>query len=105
MTNLRTTTRKATYSNENVLENFYNDLRIASESSNPDVVLKRIHLPHSSVFYTREALRSKFNQDFTLQYVEWCLLVEGMLSVDDCFEGSLRVTWNEYKGDKLCKTL
>lgn len=96
------TTRRETYTSDRVLENFYSDLIKAYNSRNPETILRRIHLPHSDVYYTRTALRNHFGEDYTLQYVEWCMMKEGLLSVDDCFEGKERIKWDEYKLDKLC---
>ena len=91
---------RETYTSDRVLEHFYEDLIRAANSRNPDALLQRIHLPHSDVFYTRNALRDKFNENFTLQYVEWAMLKEGLLSVDDCFEGHIRIRWEEYPLEK-----
>lgn len=104
MTKRNTYKRRETYTDERVLERFYADLIKAANSSNPDSVLARIHLPHSDVHYVREAMHNDTGIKYTLQYVEWAMLKENMLSVDDCFEGSIRVKWDEYQGEKLCKT-
>ena len=95
-------TKRETYTSDRVLENFYTDLIKASNSRNPDAMIKRIHLPHSDVFYTRTALEMYTGNKYTLQYVEWAMLVEGFLSIEDCFEGEKRIKWEEYPLEKLC---
>jgi len=88
-----------TYIKDTVIEEFY-----AAAARNDNNFALSVHIPLSDVFYVREALFHALGKRYTLDYVEWAMLKEGMLSVDDCFEGSIRVKWNEYQGEKLCKT-
>jgi hypothetical protein len=77
---------------ERVLEDFYNS--ISSGSS------KMVHIPKSDVFYVRDHLRAVFGKNFTLDYVEWALLKEGMINPRDCFEPELKKSWDEYPLEK-----
>ena len=86
-----------------MLEHFYEDLIRAANSRNPDSLLQRIHLPHSDVFYTRNALRDKFNENFNLQYVEWAMLKEYMIEERHCLNPELKKSWDEYPLEKVTK--
>ena len=57
---------------ENVLEEFYNAIHNNS--------LKRLHIPHSSVFYVRAAIEADTGVRYTLQHVETAMKAEGMLN-------------------------
>jgi hypothetical protein len=78
--------RKETYTNDRVLESFYTDLIRAANSRNPDYVLNRIHIPHSDVFYVREAIKNATGVEYSLDHVERAMYLEGYLSAEDVFE-------------------
>lgn len=77
---------------ERVLENFYKGLL-----GNPSTF---VHIPKSDVFYVREHLRSALGKNFTLDYVEWAMLKEGLIEAKDCFEPQLKKSWAEYPLEK-----
>ena len=68
------------YTSENVLEEFYKALASEDEGR-----LRRVHIPHSSVFYVREALYQRTGIKYTLQEVERAMYEEGHLSKKDIF--------------------
>jgi hypothetical protein len=67
------------YASENVLEEFYKNLL----EENPK---KRVHLPHSSVFYVREAIFGRTGEWYTLDQVERAMYLEGHLSKEDVLD-------------------
>lgn len=62
------------YNSENVIEEFYKAL--ASEDENR---LLRVHIPHSDVFYVRQAIFSRYGEWYTLEHVERAMKEEGWL--------------------------
>ena len=54
---------------DNVLDAFYNAIRTNT--------LDRLHIPHSDVFYVREAVQNYYGKPFTLEHVEWAMREEG----------------------------
>jgi hypothetical protein len=77
---------------EDVLGSFYESL--AKESS------ELVHIPKSDVFYVRDHLRSVFGKNFTLDYVEWAMLKEGMIDSKDCYQPRIKKSWDEYPLEK-----
>ena len=69
------------YTSENVLEEFYKALANEDEGR-----LRRVHIPHSSVFYVREAILQRTGVKYTLQHVEKAMYEEGYLKKEDIFE-------------------
>jgi len=63
---------------DNVIEAFYDALRNNS--------LDRLHIPHSDVFYVRQAVEAYYGRPFTLEHVEWAMRMEGW--TDQQSEGS-----------------
>ena len=59
------------YTPENILEAFYNAIHKNT--------LHKLHIPHSSVFYTRAAIEAKTGERYTLKHVENAMKKEGML--------------------------
>jgi hypothetical protein len=53
----------------NVLEEFYRHLANGT--------LSNLHIPHSDVFYVREAVQNYYGRSFTLEHVEWAMRMEG----------------------------
>ena len=68
------------YTSENVLEEFYKALADQDEGR-----LRRVHIPHSSVFYVREAILQKTGVKYTLEHVERAMYEEGYLRKQDVF--------------------
>ena len=68
------------YTSDNVLEEFYKALANEDEAR-----LRRVHIPHSSVFYVREAIYQNTGVKYTLQHVERAMYLEGHLSAEDVF--------------------
>jgi hypothetical protein len=87
---------KNLYISEKVLEEFYGSLSKESASS-------FVHIPRSDVFYVREHLRAVFGKNFTLDYVEWALLKEGLIEAKDCYNPQLKKSWEEYPLEKESK--
>ena len=54
---------------DNVLEAFYEANRTNS--------LDRLHIPHSDVFYGRQAVEAYYGRPFTLKHVEDAMRAEG----------------------------
>lgn len=54
---------------DNVIEAFYDCIRNYS--------LDRLHIPHSDVFYVRNALRTRYGREFSLREVESAMKQEG----------------------------
>jgi len=54
---------------DNVLDEFYRHVL--------DNNLENLHIPHSDVFYVRNALEMRYNRKFTLQEVECAMIAEG----------------------------
>jgi hypothetical protein len=68
------------FASDNVLEEFYKALANEDEGR-----LRRVHIPHSSVFYVREAIYQRTGVKYTLQHVERAMYEEGHLSKHDVF--------------------
>ena len=62
-------------STDNVLEAFYR--AICSNS------LDRLHIPHSDVFYVRQAVEAHYGRSFTLKHVEDAMRAEGWKEKDE----------------------
>ena len=54
---------------DNVLEEFYKHVL--------DGNIEDLHIPHSDVFYVREAVQAHYGKPFTLEHVEWAMRMEG----------------------------
>ena len=54
---------------DNVLDAFYEAIRTNS--------LDRLHIPHSDVFYVRQAVEAHYGRPFTLKHVEDAMRAEG----------------------------
>ena len=54
---------------DNVLEAFYDAIRTNS--------LDKLHIPHSDVFYVRQAVEAHYGQSFSLKHVEDAMRAEG----------------------------
>jgi hypothetical protein len=80
---------------EKVLEDFYQAV-----ASNSNEFAYRIHIPLSDVFYVREHLHQKFGERFTLDYVEWAMLKEGLIEARHCSNPEEKLSWREYPKEK-----
>ena len=54
---------------DNVLDEFYRHVL--------DGNIEDLHIPHSDVFYVREAVQAHYGRPFTLEHVEWAMRMEG----------------------------
>ena len=54
---------------DNVLEEFYKHVL--------DGNIEDLHIPHSDVFYVREAVQAHYGRPFSLEHVEWAMRKEG----------------------------
>ena len=54
---------------DNVLEAFYDAVRTNS--------LDKLHIPHSDVFYVRQAVEAHYGRSFSLKHVEDAMRAEG----------------------------
>ena len=54
---------------DNVLDAFYNAIRTNS--------LDKLHIPHSDVFYVRQAVEAHYGRSFSLKHVEDAMRAEG----------------------------
>jgi hypothetical protein len=77
------------YSSDSVLEEFYKALA----SGDPSNVLKRVHIPRSDVFYVREAYYQHSGVWETLDRIERCMYLEGMLSPTDVLDPDRKRDW------------
>jgi len=83
---------------DKVIEEFY-----SAVAGNNNHFIYSLHIPLSDVFYTREAVSNKFGKRFTLDYIEWAMLKEGMISPRHCYQPELKMSWDEYPLDKEVK--
>ena len=59
---------------DNVLEEFYKHVL--------DGNIEDLHIPHSDVFYVREAVQAHYGRPFTLKQVEDAMIAEGWSEED-----------------------
>lgn len=78
------------YSDDRVLERFYETLA----SGNTTKIL-RVHIPRSEVFYAREAYYRHSGEWVTLDRMERCMYLEGMLSKSDVHDPDRKRDWEE----------
>ena len=60
---------------DNVLEAFYDAIRTNS--------LDKLHIPHSDVFYVRQAVEAHYGRSFSLKHVEDAMRAEGWTEGND----------------------
>jgi|TARA_R100000773_G_scaffold8449_1_gene8160 hypothetical protein len=60
---------------DNVLEAFYEAIKTNS--------LRNLHIPHSDVFFVRQAVEAHYGRPFTLKHVEEAMKAEGWKDTDD----------------------
>jgi hypothetical protein len=85
-----------TFVNESVIEEFYKAI-----AKNDNEFLFSVYIPHSDVFYVREHLFQKTGNWYTLDYVEWAMLKEGMLDPKLCHHVDEKLSWEDYPHEKL----
>lgn len=78
------------YKSDKVLEEFYLSLAKGDEKR-----LRRVHIPHSSVFYAREAYYQHSGDWISLDRMERSMYLEGMLSANDVFEPEREREWEK----------
>jgi hypothetical protein len=76
------------YSDEKVLDNFYKALTTGNS-----IKLLRVHIPRSEVFYAREAYYQYSGEWVSLDRMERCMYLEGMLKAKDVFEPERKRDW------------
>lgn len=79
------------YASDRVLEEFYRVL--ASGTTRGSIALERVHIPRSEVFYAREAYYQYSGDWVTLDRMERCLYLEGMLSKSDVLDPDRKRDW------------
>ncbi len=60
---------------DNVLDAFYDAIK--------NNTLHNLHIPHSDVFYVRQAVEAHYGRPFTLNHVEAAMKAEGWKDTDD----------------------
>ena len=78
------------YRSDRVLEEFYLSLAKGDEKK-----LRRVHIPHSSVFYAREAYYQYSGEWISLDRMERSMYLEGMLKAYDVFEPEREREWEK----------
>ena len=78
------------FASDSVLEEFY--LALAGKD---EARLRRVHIPRSDVFYAREAYYRHSGEWVTLDRMERCMYLEGMLTAYDVFEPNKKRDWEE----------
>jgi len=76
------------YQSDKVLEEFYRALANGNER-----VLRRVHIPHSSVFYAREAYHQHSGEWLTLDRIERAMFLEGMISRYNVLDPDRKRDW------------
>jgi len=82
------TKRVKYYQSDKVLEEFYTAL-----AKGNDKVLRRVHIPHSSVFYAREAYYNYSGDWISLDRMERSMYLEGMLSSNTVLDPNRKRDW------------
>ena len=78
------------YADDMVLERFYETL-----ASGDTKKLVRVHIPRSEVFYAREAYYQYSGEWVSLDRMERCMYLEGMLSSSDVLDPHKKRDWEE----------
>jgi hypothetical protein len=78
------------YASEDVLTEFYTAL-----ASNDTRAMRKVHIPKSDVFYAREAYYQYSGERVSLDRMERCLYLEGMLSRDDVLDPDRKRDWED----------
>jgi hypothetical protein len=60
---------------DDVIENFYEAIRTNTVS--------KLHIPHSDVFYVRNAIEARTGERYTLKHIEDAMKAEGWLKEED----------------------
>ena len=84
-----------TFVSDNVIEEFYKAV-----ARNDNQFVYSVHIPLSDVFYTREALEHNLGVRYTLGYVEWAMLKEGLLEPRHAWDHKVQMSWDEYPYEK-----
>lgn len=78
------------YQSDKVIEEFYQALANGSER-----VLRRVHIPHSSVFYAREAYYQHSGEWISLDRMERAMYLEGMLDRYNVLDPDRKREWEK----------
>ena len=78
------------YQSDKVIEEFYQALANGSER-----VLRRVHIPHSSVFYAREAYYQYSGKWVSLDRMERSMYLEGMLDKHNVLDPDREREWEK----------
>lgn len=76
------------YQSDRVLEEFYEALAKGNER-----VLRRVHIPHSSVFYARKAYYEHSGDWISLDRMERAMYLEGMISKYNVLDPDRQRDW------------
>lgn len=76
------------FQSDSILEEFYKSLAKGDEKR-----LRRVHIPHSSVFYAREAYYQHSGDWITLDRMERSMFLEGMLKASDVLDPDRKREW------------
>lgn len=76
------------YADDRVLEKFYETLAEGNTRK-----MLRVHIPRSEVFYAREAYYQHSGEWVTLDRMERCMFLEGMLSASDVLDPKRKREW------------
>lgn len=76
------------FQSDRVLEEFYTSLAKGDEGK-----LRRVHIPHSSVFYVREAYYRHSGEWISLDRMERAMYLEGQLKKSDVLDPSRKRDW------------
>tara|TARA_E500000318_G_scaffold47985_1_gene45159 strand:- start:976 stop:1188 length:213 start_codon:yes stop_codon:yes gene_type:complete len=60
---------------DNVIDAFYDAIK--------NNTLRNLHIPHSDVFYVRQAVEAHYGRPFTLKHVEEAMRAEGWKEKDE----------------------
>lgn len=78
------------YADDRVLERFYQTLAEGNTRK-----MLRVHIPRSEVFYAREAYYQHSGEWVTLDRMERCMFLEGMLSASDVLDPRRKREWEK----------
>ena len=80
--------KKKMFASDSVIEEFYKAL-----ADNNEAKLRRVHIPHSSVFYAREAYHQHSGEWVSLDRIERAMFLEGMISRYDVLDPDRKRDW------------
>lgn len=78
------------YASEDVIEEFYRVLAAGDSKA-----MRTVHIPKSDVFYAREAYYNYSGEWVTLDRMERCMYLEGMLERKDVLDPDRKRDWED----------